>query len=253
MPEKSSHSRDRQILLAVRHESIVVRFGGDSSAHVRPCSEARPRKFANHPNMTISKRSITQWNRACRASGSPPRSKQSTPPTLETGPGRRAGVRSGPPIHGSDVRLTTWAACRPLWPGLNTTRVVGMDDVTPRPIVDGALKLTDGRTLSYAEWGDPSGHPVLLFHGAPSSRLFSPDPAATAAAGVHLVTVDRPGYGRLITNPAAPSSTGRRMWSNSSTPSVWRASRWWRTRPAGRTPLPVPGGRWPVGSPGSPS
>ena len=76
-----------------------------------------------------------------------------------------------------------------------------MEDLTPRPIVDGDLKLADGRTLSYAEWGDPSGQPVLLFHGSPSSRLFSPDPAATAAAGVHLVTIDRPGYGRSDHRP----------------------------------------------------
>jgi pimeloyl-ACP methyl ester carboxylesterase len=76
-----------------------------------------------------------------------------------------------------------------------------MEDVTPRPIVDGDLKLADGRTLAYAHWGDPSGQPVLLFHGSPSSRLFCPDPAATAAAGVHLVTIDRPGYGRSDHQP----------------------------------------------------
>jgi pimeloyl-ACP methyl ester carboxylesterase len=76
-----------------------------------------------------------------------------------------------------------------------------MEDMTPRPIADRDLKLADGRTLSYAEWGDPSGQPVLLFHGSPSSRLFSPDPAATAAAGVRLVTIDRPGYGRSDHQP----------------------------------------------------
>ncbi len=27
------------------------------------------------------------------------------------------------------------------------------------------LRLTDGRTLGYAEYGDPSGKPVLIFHG----------------------------------------------------------------------------------------
>jgi len=76
-----------------------------------------------------------------------------------------------------------------------------MDDLTPQPIVDGEVRLRDGRTLSYAEWGDPSGVPVLLFHGSPASRLFCPDPAATAAAGVRLVTIDRPGYGRSDHQP----------------------------------------------------
>jgi pimeloyl-ACP methyl ester carboxylesterase len=33
------------------------------------------------------------------------------------------------------------------------------------------LTLPDGRRLAYAEFGDPNGHPVLYFHGAPSSRL----------------------------------------------------------------------------------
>ena len=56
------------------------------------------------------------------------------------------------------------------------------------------LQLPDGRTLEYED-GDPSGAPVLLFHGAPGSRLFRPRAAETGAAGVRLVTFDRPGYG----------------------------------------------------------
>jgi pimeloyl-ACP methyl ester carboxylesterase len=54
----------------------------------------------------------------------------------------------------------------------------------------------DGRTLAFEDTGKRAGRPVVLFHGAPGSRLFSPDPAATAAAGVRLITFDRPGYGR---------------------------------------------------------
>ena len=64
------------------------------------------------------------------------------------------------------------------------------------PLVDAELELSDGRALGYAIWGDPQGQDVLLFHGAPSSRMFAPDPAVTAARGVRLVTIDRPGYGR---------------------------------------------------------
>jgi pimeloyl-ACP methyl ester carboxylesterase len=53
-----------------------------------------------------------------------------------------------------------------------------------------------GRTLAYEEHGDRSGRPVVLFHGAPGSRRFVPDAEATAAAGVRLLTFDRPGFGR---------------------------------------------------------
>jgi pimeloyl-ACP methyl ester carboxylesterase len=60
---------------------------------------------------------------------------------------------------------------------------------------EGSLRLPDGRRLQYCEWGDPAGPPVVLLHGAPGSRLFRPDAGATAAAGVRLVTYDRPGYG----------------------------------------------------------
>src|SRR6478735_8210825 len=63
------------------------------------------------------------------------------------------------------------------------------------PLVDDDIVLDDGRKLRYAEWGDPSGRPMFLFHGAPGSRVFVPNPAVTAEAGVRMVTVDRPGYG----------------------------------------------------------
>jgi pimeloyl-ACP methyl ester carboxylesterase len=80
-----------------------------------------------------------------------------------------------------------------------------MNDRASSTVIDADLLLADGRRLGYAVWGEPEGQPVLLFHGSPGSRLFCPDPVATAAAGVRLVTVDRPGYGR---SAAAP---GRRI------------------------------------------
>ena len=64
------------------------------------------------------------------------------------------------------------------------------------PRRDSTITLTDGRRLAFTEWGDPDGKPLFLFHGAPFSRLFCPDEPATIAAGVRLVTVDRPGIGR---------------------------------------------------------
>ncbi|HEX2736982.1 MAG TPA: alpha/beta fold hydrolase, partial [Acidimicrobiia bacterium] len=53
-----------------------------------------------------------------------------------------------------------------------------------------------GRALAFEDSGARAGRAVVLFHGAPGSRLFRPDPAATDAAGVRLITFDRPGYGR---------------------------------------------------------
>jgi pimeloyl-ACP methyl ester carboxylesterase len=81
---------------------------------------------------------------------------------------------------------------------------------TARPHADATITLADGRTLAYCEWGNPSGSPVLLAHGGPGSRLLCPDEGATAAAGVRLLTVDRPGYGASDPRPD-PSLLG---WAN---------------------------------------
>ena len=58
------------------------------------------------------------------------------------------------------------------------------------------IKLKDGRTLGYAEFGDPNGKPVLYFHGYPGSRL-EPKVASKSIkkAGVRIVSTDRPGMG----------------------------------------------------------
>ena len=57
------------------------------------------------------------------------------------------------------------------------------------------LRLGDGRALAYEVVGDDGARPVVLFHGAPGSRLFRPPPDVVAAAGVRVITFDRPGYG----------------------------------------------------------
>jgi pimeloyl-ACP methyl ester carboxylesterase len=61
----------------------------------------------------------------------------------------------------------------------------------PRTVI-----LPDGRTLAYAEWGDPAGGPIIAIHGTPGCRLNRhPDNATIAATGARLITYDRPGYG----------------------------------------------------------
>jgi pimeloyl-ACP methyl ester carboxylesterase len=69
------------------------------------------------------------------------------------------------------------------------------------PTSDRTLSRTDGRHVAWAEWGDPQGEPVLFLHRNPGSRLLDPDSNATASAGIRLITIDRPGYGR--TDPVA--------------------------------------------------
>ncbi len=64
-----------------------------------------------------------------------------------------------------------------------------------------AVALNDGRALAYEEHGDPDRPAVVLFHGAPGSRRFLPGPDAAGAAGVRLVTFDRPGFGRSTRRP----------------------------------------------------
>jgi pimeloyl-ACP methyl ester carboxylesterase len=54
----------------------------------------------------------------------------------------------------------------------------------------------DGRTLAYAEWGDPDGFPVFSLHGTPGSRLGRHyDESVYSDAGARVITYDRPGYG----------------------------------------------------------
>jgi pimeloyl-ACP methyl ester carboxylesterase len=70
-------------------------------------------------------------------------------------------------------------------------REAARDDPRSRIVV-----LPDGRGLGYAEWGAPSGWPVLFFHGTPASRLgleWADDTAIEC--GVRVLSLDRPGHG----------------------------------------------------------
>ncbi len=59
------------------------------------------------------------------------------------------------------------------------------------------LELSDGNRLCWAEYGDPEGTPIFVFHGNPGSRLsWGAMPGSPFLEGVRLVAPDRPGYGR---------------------------------------------------------
>ena len=62
-----------------------------------------------------------------------------------------------------------------------------------------ALRLHDGRTLAYAEYGSPSGQPIVYCHGAPSSRVEGElllHDATLLERGLRVIVPDRPGIGR---------------------------------------------------------
>jgi pimeloyl-ACP methyl ester carboxylesterase len=58
------------------------------------------------------------------------------------------------------------------------------------------LTLADGRTLGYADLGDPHGTPVVWCHGGLSSRLeAAPADVVARELGIRLIAPDRPGVG----------------------------------------------------------
>ena len=58
------------------------------------------------------------------------------------------------------------------------------------------INLSSGRLLSYAEYGDPAGIPVIGFHGTPGSRMaLQVVSEAAKANNLRVIAVDRPGYG----------------------------------------------------------
>ena len=60
-----------------------------------------------------------------------------------------------------------------------------------------SLLLHDGRTLGYAEFGEPDGVPVFYCHGFPGSRLdwLITDTPEESYAGARVIAIDRPGCG----------------------------------------------------------
>lgn len=69
--------------------------------------------------------------------------------------------------------------------------------------IEGNVSLADGRTMTFAEFGAPDGHPVFYFHGTLSSRL---EPLLIgdetfARLGLRIIAPDRPGMGRSNFQP----------------------------------------------------
>jgi pimeloyl-ACP methyl ester carboxylesterase len=59
------------------------------------------------------------------------------------------------------------------------------------------ITTVDGHVVTYTEYGDPDGAPVVFLHGTPGSRLLGGVFDGHAReAGVRVLAPDRPGYGR---------------------------------------------------------
>lgn len=56
--------------------------------------------------------------------------------------------------------------------------------------------LRSGRRVGVTTLGDADAERIVVFcHAAPGSSVFDPDPDASATRNVHIVALDRPGYG----------------------------------------------------------
>jgi pimeloyl-ACP methyl ester carboxylesterase len=68
--------------------------------------------------------------------------------------------------------------------------------------IEGKVRLRDGRSLAFLDRGEPSGRPLLYFHGIPGSRLDAwGGSELVARTGVRLIGVDRPGFGNSDPSP----------------------------------------------------
>jgi pimeloyl-ACP methyl ester carboxylesterase len=98
------------------------------------------------------------------------------------------GVRGGasdvaliapPPLLAMEERCVSWT-------------LAGFDEAINSPRCNQTLHLSGGRSIGFAEYGDPNGFPLLCCHGYPASRY---EPAQLAESTFRLIAPDRPGYG----------------------------------------------------------
>ncbi|MFB6151272.1 MAG: alpha/beta fold hydrolase [Haloarculaceae archaeon] len=76
------------------------------------------------------------------------------------------------------------------------------DSPADRSTGDPATVDLDGRTLAYAEYGDPEGTPVFAFHGVLGSRLtWALCDGVARESGIRVVAPERPGFGHSAFQP----------------------------------------------------
>jgi pimeloyl-ACP methyl ester carboxylesterase len=74
------------------------------------------------------------------------------------------------------------------------------NSITP-PERQSAIKLKDGRTLGWHEWGPTNGTPILFCTGAAMSGHLGFGIDALSQLGLRLLAIDRPGLGCSTYNP----------------------------------------------------
>ncbi|CEJ91440.1 hypothetical protein VHEMI07150 [[Torrubiella] hemipterigena] len=68
--------------------------------------------------------------------------------------------------------------------------------------INQTIRLPDGRTLGFAEYGAHNGRPLIYFHGYPSSRIEAkPIDKYASRHGIRVLALDRPGYGLSSPQP----------------------------------------------------
>jgi pimeloyl-ACP methyl ester carboxylesterase len=64
-----------------------------------------------------------------------------------------------------------------------------------RLVLESGRRVAVHRTTTRAAWFAAEERVIVFCHGDPGAGIFDPDPAATRASNVRLLSVDRPGYG----------------------------------------------------------
>ncbi len=76
------------------------------------------------------------------------------------------------------------------------------DNIEPNLIIMKTLRLFDGRTLEYAEYGDPQGEPIIFLHSLLHSRKrMHPFYSYTEKCGIRIIAPERPGFGHSHVQP----------------------------------------------------
>ena len=112
------------------------------------------------------------------------------------------------------------------------------------PGVEATFVLPSGRAVEYWEGGDPAGrgHDLPPGHAGHAGVGSMGPPMPLLAAGVRLISVNRPGYGGPTMAPSVPSllAVGRRHRRCSPPISVWTGTRSSGARVEGRSPSRPP-------------
>jgi pimeloyl-ACP methyl ester carboxylesterase/DNA-binding CsgD family transcriptional regulator len=72
----------------------------------------------------------------------------------------------------------------------------GLDEIVESSRINQHMFLSDGRRLSFAEYGPEDGYPTVMMHGLTGSRLqISPDVSCLHKNNIRMIVPDRPGFG----------------------------------------------------------